>query len=242
MSRRILLISGHGAGDPGAVSTIDGTEYHEADENIRFVKMLYTLLKKYDAETDCYPYERDAYQDYRAGVLGRYAHFALYDYVLEVHFNAFLPDAGSGQPKGSECYVPRGVTEDAVAAAILRRLSAAMDWPDRGVHQGNYAVITTAKNAGVPASLLEVCFLDDADDMARYLASPERAAEAVAAGLAEELGLSRRIGEPSPWAEEDCRWAVERGLFRGDGSGNFRWKEPITREETAAVLHRLTEN
>lgn len=242
MSTRILLISGHGAGDPGAVATLGGTEYHEADENIRFVKTLYTLLQGYDAEIECYPYERDAYQDYRAGVLGKYARFALYDYVLEIHFNAYSADSGNGQPKGSECYVPRGVTEDAVPSAILRRLSETMGWPDRGVQQGNYAVITAAKNAGVPASLLEVCFLDDADDLALYLAAPERAAQAAAEGLAEGLGLSRRIGEPSPWAAEDCRWAVERGLFYGDGNGSFRWQEPLTREEAAAVLHRLAEN
>lgn len=42
----------------------------------------------------------------------------------------------------------------------------------------------------------------------------------------------------SSWAEEACAWAVAQGLFRGDGQGNFRWQEPVTREELAVILHR----
>jgi len=44
---------------------------------------------------------------------------------------------------------------------------------------------------------------------------------------------------PSLWAEEATSWAVEQGIFQGDGQGNFRWKDPVTREELAVILHRL---
>lgn len=43
--------------------------------------------------------------------------------------------------------------------------------------------------------------------------------------------------EPDKWAKEACDWAVEAGLFQGDGCG-FRWKEPVTRQELALVLQR----
>lgn len=33
-------------------------------------------------------------------------------------------------------------------------------------------------------------------------------------------------------------WAVAKGLFKGDGKGNYRWNEPITRQEFATVLYR----
>lgn len=43
---------------------------------------------------------------------------------------------------------------------------------------------------------------------------------------------------PSPWARDACAWAQELGLFVGDGQGDFRWQDPVTREELAAVLER----
>ena len=48
----------------------------------------------------------------------------------------------------------------------------------------------------------------------------------------------RAAQDGSQWSEADREWAVEQGLFRGDGDGNFRWQAPVTREELAAVEHR----
>lgn len=45
--------------------------------------------------------------------------------------------------------------------------------------------------------------------------------------------------EPSAWAKEACDWAVDIGLFKGDGNGNFRWHDNVTREELAVLLMRL---
>lgn len=36
----------------------------------------------------------------------------------------------------------------------------------------------------------------------------------------------------------DTEWAKEVGLFIGDGKGNFRWGDNVTREELATVLRR----
>ena len=44
---------------------------------------------------------------------------------------------------------------------------------------------------------------------------------------------------PDAWAGEACAWAVEKGLFHGDGNGDFRWQDPVTRQELAAVLRRM---
>lgn len=42
--------------------------------------------------------------------------------------------------------------------------------------------------------------------------------------------------------EADCAidWAIAKEIFLGDGNGNYRWKDSITREEVAIVLKRLT--
>lgn len=52
--------------------------------------------------------------------------------------------------------------------------------------------------------------------------------------------LPAPIPEPSPWARQACQWALDHGLFVGDGQGTYRWQDPVTREELAAVLERVT--
>ena len=42
----------------------------------------------------------------------------------------------------------------------------------------------------------------------------------------------------SAWANESTRKAVQRGVFQGDGN-SYRWQDPVTREQLAAVLDRL---
>ena len=36
-----------------------------------------------------------------------------------------------------------------------------------------------------------------------------------------------------------CDWAVEKGIFIGDGKGNYNWQSPITREQFATILYRI---
>lgn len=48
-----------------------------------------------------------------------------------------------------------------------------------------------------------------------------------------------KSGEPSEWAKEAAQWAMDKGIFQGDGNGNFRWRDYITREEMAVLLKRV---
>ncbi len=43
----------------------------------------------------------------------------------------------------------------------------------------------------------------------------------------------------SAWFDREIAWAVENGLFKGDGEGNFGWQKAMTREQFAAVLYRF---
>lgn len=45
--------------------------------------------------------------------------------------------------------------------------------------------------------------------------------------------------EPAPWAAEAVAWATENGIMQGDGKGNLRLRDNITREEVVTLLHRL---
>ena len=44
---------------------------------------------------------------------------------------------------------------------------------------------------------------------------------------------------PAAWAKEACDRAVAKGVFKGDG-GSFRWHDPVTREELAVILNRVS--
>lgn len=48
------------------------------------------------------------------------------------------------------------------------------------------------------------------------------------------LDFSRFMFEP------DLNWASKNKLFIGDENGDFHWKENVTREELATVLHRFS--
>ena len=165
---KILLISGHGAGDPGATGTHNGKLYKEADLTREVVNGVAKGLKEY-ADVTVYDQKRNAYTDYKNGALNKNANFSNYDFVLEIHFNAFKADSGDGRTKGVEIFAKSG---SSIEPAICKNI-AALGFTNRGVKSNSFAVINTARSKGVRAALLEVCFIDDADDMKLYLARSE---------------------------------------------------------------------
>ena len=184
--KKILLISGHGAGDPGATATYGSTTYKEATETITMVRKIRKYLKKRKVQVDLYPIRRDAFRDLQNGNLQ--VDFSQYDYVLEVHFNAFKPDAnGDGKNKGTEIFVPQGGKED-VAIRIVNSV-AKLGFNNKGKKSVNYSVIYHAKTSGTDAALLEVCFIDDKDDMNIYIPNKDKIAEQIAMALIVSFNL-----------------------------------------------------
>lgn len=181
---RILLISGHGAGDPGATSQFG----KEADETIYMVEEIKKTLSKY-AQVDLYPTNRNAYSDAKAGKLA--VNFANYNYVLEVHFNACVNDTkGDGKTTGTEIYVTTAEKTVGVETKIVQAI-AAFGLKNRGVKRTNFTVIYRAKAAGVSSALLETCFIDDKDDMTIYSSKKAQIAAAIANAIASQFGLKK---------------------------------------------------
>lgn len=194
---KILLISGHGAGDTGAVSQFG----KEADETIYMVKEIKKTLSAY-AQVDLYPTERNAYKDAKAGKLA--VDFGNYGYVLEVHFNSGAADLkGNGRTTGTEIYVTTAEKTVGVETKIVQSI-AALGFKNRGVKKTNFTVIYRAKAAGVSSALLEVCFIDDKDDMSVYTAKKTQIAAAVANAIATQFGLKKGSQEAgsSPATQE----------------------------------------
>lgn len=175
---RILLIAGHGAGDPGACSNYG----IEATETRRVVNGLKSKFGAYPVDVDIYPIDRNAYADVGLGALQ--VNFANYDYVLEVHFNSSTNEAATGV----EVWVTpieNGIT---VEQAIVNKVSA-LGFPNRGVKREDFRVIRTAKNKGVSAALIETCFISNASDMTKYNNGFANVCQAIVDGVAEGFGL-----------------------------------------------------
>lgn len=204
---KLLLIPGHGAGDPGAIGTHNGKQYQEQAETRTLSSSVAKALSGY-ADVTVYPTTRCAYTDYQMGILHDIVTFSDYDYVLEIHFNAFKNDSGDGAVKGTEAYVVTGETNTATEESILYYM-AKLGYTNRGVKKKNWSVITQAKGKGTRACLLETCFIDDKDDMALYEANRNKTAQAIAAGIIYSFGLKPKTLTP----EEALGILVAKGVI-----------------------------
>ena len=171
----ILLISGHGDGDSGAV----GCGYIEAEETIKIVKALGAKLTDY-ANIKYYPFEKNAFKDLGKGVFN--ASLSGIDYVLEVHLNSFNKSA-----HGTEIYITIAEKTYGVESKIMQNMSKY--FTNRGVKRTNFDVIKYCKNKGVSSALLETCFIDNASDMKTYAANFNNIINAIADGIIDGFGL-----------------------------------------------------
>ena len=186
---KILIICGHGAGDNGACAKINGKTYKEATETRTIGKKLRTQLKKYKNVTvDLYPTSRNAFEDIKAGK--RQVNFALYDYIIELHFNACVQDLkGNGKTTGTEIYVTK-VDKTTKTEELIVEGVASVGFKNRGVKKSNFTVIYNAyQKCSVESALLEICFIDDADDMKVYTKNKDKIAKKIAEAIAKSYKL-----------------------------------------------------
>ena len=127
----------------------------------------------------------------------------------------------------------------AIQDSVLKQIPFA----DRGLKSrknsaGNADYLYMLRAAkGVPA-LVEVGFIDNPGDAVVLKSSDnlDKIALGIANGILKYLGRGQveMKDEPSPWAKNAWDWAVGEGLFDGKNP-----KEPVTREQLAAVLERM---
>ena len=227
---KILLISGHGAGDPGATSKINGTSYQEAVETRRVTSALQKALQDY-CDVTIYPTGRNAFTDYKNGVLKSTAGFSKYDYVLEIHFNALMVTVSDNLTKGVECFVTKAESGTTIEEKICKKISE-VGLRNRGVKRYNWSVINTARNAGVSSALLEVCFIDDADDMRVYTQKFQQIIDGIATAIADGFGLKKTekkddddmviyktLSDVPSWGQATVKKLMAKGYLEGTGEG-----------------------
>lgn len=204
---KILLISGHGAGDSGAV----GCGHKEADLTRTATNILAGKLAAYDVKVERYPVARDAYQDNRNGKLQ--VDFSSFGLIVEVHFNSF-----NGSAHGTEClYKPSGMKALAtkVSAAI-----ASVGFLDRGAKQRtDLANMNRAAKLGVPYILIETCFIDNAADMKIYQQNLYNVWDKTAAAICSYYGIKKLANNggdagETGWIKKGSDWyCYEKGVL-----------------------------
>lgn len=177
---KVLLIAGHGAGDVGAL----GNGYKEFELTRELVGLIKGKLTKY-ASVDVYDTKRNAYKDAKNGSFK----IAKYNYVLEVHFNAFNKSA-----HGTEIFVRPDEKGIKVEQKIMQHMKKFFKLRDNdnifdGVKRERFLVIGKVKSMGMSGALLETCFIDNAADMNVYQKEKNAIAQAIAEGIAEGFGL-----------------------------------------------------
>lgn len=181
---KILLIAGHGAGDPGA----SGNGYQEYKLTRELVNLIAPKLREY-ATVDIYDTTRNAFKDVQNGRFN----VGKYDYVLEIHFNAY------SDPKahGSEIYVTTSEKGITVEQGIMKNMKRYFTLRDNdsvfdGVKRTNFLVIKTLKNKGISGALIEVCFITNKNDMIVYSTNKDAIAGDIVAGIVKGFGLKKR--------------------------------------------------
>ena len=227
---KILLIAGHGNGDSGAV----GNGYKEADLTREMVGLVKPLFDGYANVTIA-----DTSKNWYQYIIkqGNAFNFKNYDYVLEVHLNAIKEDKGDGKTKGTEIYVTTAEKGTTIETNIVNNISA-LGFTNRGVKKKNYDLIKHIKNQGVSSALLEVCFIDDRDDMDLYASKKKDIAKAIVDGIVKGFGLTKSVkvekDAPSTWAADAFNKATKKGILDGSNpQGN------VTREMLAVILDRI---
>lgn len=196
---KILLVSGHVPGYNACAST----GVNEGDLNVELVKLLNTRLAKY-ADVTVYPYDRNMYEDNKAGELK--VNLKDYNYVFEVHFNAF-----KGTARGTGIYLDQKYTGGiSVEQAVLQNI-VALGFTNRGITRRNDLLnMRTCFNLNIDYALLETCFFDNVEDMNLYKQKKTQVADAITKGIVDAFGLEPK---PTTTAPKKVTYRVQVGSY-----------------------------
>ena len=184
---KILLICGHGDGDPGACAL----GYKEADITREIAPKLKSILSHY-AEVEVFDTSKNMYKYLKSG---KTFDFKKYNYVVELHLNACVNDTkGNGKTTGAEILVHNLEKGISVEEKILKNIEQ-LGFRNRGVKKRTdlLNMNTCKKKQGVSYALIEVCFIDDLDDMKLYQAKKDEVVDAIAQGIIDGFKLKNDV-------------------------------------------------
>ena len=215
----MLVLCGHGQGDPGAAGYNKCGTFYEHKLTREFGEMIVDAVNAGGlVDAELFNTKYDMFQQLgaklnSAGVLSSVTGKGgkkkkvlkalrtssiipdptLYDYVLEVHFNATMPNAkdpsGNGSKKGASTYFNayKSSSDRAIDKKILEYLkTGGMDIEKTGLNT-SYGLRNAKvyQEVGVNYTLLETCYIDDNDDMVFYKKHKDQMAKQVAQAITD---------------------------------------------------------
>ena len=126
----ILLIAGHGAGDPGAI----GNGYKEADLVRELLSKIKSILDPFSNVT-IFDTTKNMYRHLKSG---KTFDFSPFDYILELHFTAGISEISknNGITTGTEILVHTNESGVTVEDKIVKNI-AGLGFKNRGIKRRN---------------------------------------------------------------------------------------------------------
>ncbi len=179
---KVFINPGHCPGiDPGAINAILGVT--EAD----VVKIIGALVADYLNKAGCeieVIQSDNLYHDGQGTCVVDAANRWAADIFISLHCNAFDTHA-----QGTECCIfGAGGESEKLAQCIQRQIVDSLGTVDRGIKERPGLIVL--KNTNMPAVLVELAFIDNADDVQLLIHKQEAFARAIARGVTDYI--SRR--------------------------------------------------
>lgn len=192
MAIKIGIDAGHGLKTNGK-QTPNGVK--EWSLNDKIADKVTTILKDYDCEIIRTDKNEGNTDESLASRLSKYLN-AKVDAFVSIHHNAFTGKWGNAT--GVEVYTDRNPTtkDKELAKCIYNRLVKYTGLKGRGIKKENWHVINQNK---IPAVLVEGGFMDSRNDYKVITSDAGQTAyaKAVAEGLIEFLGLTKKVAKPA---------------------------------------------
>ena len=186
--KKIYIDAGHGGANPGA--SFNGRR--EADDVFALSAEVARLLEKQaDVEVRM---SRTADKDPEISARTADANSWGADYFISIHRNALAPEKASGAEVWCYSKIEKGGVTYKKAEKILDALCKASGFGNRGVHLGapSYSDFGVNRLTDMHSCLLEVGFVDNSADNARFDGNFAAMARALAESLCDAVGADYR--------------------------------------------------
>lgn len=200
--KKFVISSGHGKIVGGAVGFIN-----ERAEAVKVVDRVYAILtNSYNGRGYRYHESTAQNQSQNLANIVNYHNSKDRELDVSVHFNSATATA-----TGTECLY---YDAKSLSAKMSAAMAKALDVRDRGPKERTELYFL--RNTTKPAILLEVCFVSNKDDVAKYKANFERLCQAIAKTIADYLGYKKEATTPSPDSAKASYYTSNdlKGLYR----------------------------
>ena len=159
VSKIHLLVNGHGAGDSGAVG--NGTNERDFTRDIITPRVAKYINATKGHKAEVYDKRRNMFADTVDGGGMRTIVPSYYASVTEWHLDAF-----NGEARGGHVIIAEGLEADGIDKGIANAINRFVGIRFGGInHRDNLLQVNVAKQRGINYRLVELGFIDNAQDM-----------------------------------------------------------------------------